>query len=225
MIDIAPNDGRLVRDCPLGEPPQKQDGWIGCAYWKKVGLAVIEYFKSTWRVPPLPTEDHAQTQFLFESIESNGSNAILLPALQYGISAAGGGSYWAVASWYQVGSQTYYTTPVEVSAGDLLVGRIESTIYSTGAVDYHASFANITDESRLAVCNAEELISITVTAVSYNVKLSNSPTWSTVVFYPFHMSHSDGPIAVLPWLPVEGTNGMASVTGDTGPLITVFYPN
>ena len=47
------------------------------------------------------------------------------PVLQWGPSAAGGGNYWAVASWYAdgQGGQAFYSQLVQVSnPGDILVG-------------------------------------------------------------------------------------------------------
>lgn len=64
------------------------------------GSSPISSFATTWKVPAAPTTNHQQTIFLFNSIEPASGNAILQPVLQYGPSAAGGGSYWAVASWY-----------------------------------------------------------------------------------------------------------------------------
>jgi hypothetical protein len=74
VINVAPNDGHADSCSPLGFPlrGQRQDGRVGYAFWRKVDPAVIESFESTWR-------DQAQTQFRFESIEANGSKAILLP--------------------------------------------------------------------------------------------------------------------------------------------------
>ena len=51
-----------------------------------------------WTVPPAPATQNGQTIFLFPGIQN--STMIYQPVLQWGPSAAGGGNYWAVASWY-----------------------------------------------------------------------------------------------------------------------------
>ena len=53
------------------------------------------------RHTPAPATRSRQTIFLFNGIQNTGANfGILQPVLQYGSSAAGGGAFWSIASWY-----------------------------------------------------------------------------------------------------------------------------
>ncbi|KAJ7820546.1 hypothetical protein B0H13DRAFT_2130062 [Mycena leptocephala] len=83
---------------------------------------------TTWAVPAVPTTDHGQTIFYFNALQPNASSAILQPVLQYGPSNAGGGSFWAVASWYVDGTgHAFFTTPVPTSPGVTLDAIIALT--------------------------------------------------------------------------------------------------
>jgi hypothetical protein len=58
------------------------------------------------------------------------STMIYQPVLQWGPgSAAGGGNYWAVVSWYAdgQGGQAFYSNLVTVNPGDTLVGVVTLT--------------------------------------------------------------------------------------------------
>jgi len=95
-----------------------------------------------WTVPSLPATDNDQVLFLFDGLYSTASDATLLPSLQYGTSAAGGGSYWSLVTWYILGDTAFYTTPVKVSVGDSLKGILNMTVVSDTSYYYQASFAN-----------------------------------------------------------------------------------
>jgi hypothetical protein len=59
---------------------REQTGWITFAYWLTFIEPPISSFTSSWTVPAVPTAQHGQTLFLFNSIEN--VNAILQPVLQ-----------------------------------------------------------------------------------------------------------------------------------------------
>jgi len=86
---------------------------------------------ANWVVPPAPTSiaSPAQTDFFFTGLEDiNDVVSILQPVLQYGASTAGGGNYWAIASWNCCpAGNSWYSTLVDVSSGDTIQGTIEST--------------------------------------------------------------------------------------------------
>ena len=81
--------------------PALGSGWITYAYWNNDTGHPLTSFRTTWQVPPAPATQESQTIFLFNGIQNNGTNyGILQPVLQWGSSAAGGGPYWSIASWY-----------------------------------------------------------------------------------------------------------------------------
>ncbi|MGB8382174.1 MAG: hypothetical protein WCG47_13210 [Dermatophilaceae bacterium] len=125
-LRIVDPDGAQVRDCgraqyhpdrrPLhprasrdalrnvsarGAVPALGEGWITYASWTNDTGAPVSRFATTWTVPPAPRTDNGQTVFLFNGIQN--STMIYQPVLQWGPSAAGGGSRWSVASWYADG--------------------------------------------------------------------------------------------------------------------------
>jgi hypothetical protein len=93
------------------ECPALGSGWIAYTYWNNGTGKSITSFKTRWVVPPAPVSNDGQLIYLFNGIQNYGYNyGILQPVLQWGASPAGGGSYWAVASWY-VTSLVQPTTP------------------------------------------------------------------------------------------------------------------
>ena len=78
-------------------------------------------FSTEWVVPPLPQRYSGQLLYYFIGLLPPSFDAIIQPVLQYGVSAAGGGAFWSVGSWYIVGSNAYYTNVTTLPAGTLSV--------------------------------------------------------------------------------------------------------
>jgi hypothetical protein len=149
----------------------------------------------------------------------------LQPVLQFGPSAAGGGSYWAVASWYLVGSQTYYTTPVRVSVGQSLNGVITLTSHSGSSYNYITSFSNVAGTS-LTATGAAQLVWATETLEAYAVTSSSDYPAGSTVFYPINIRTSAGTPSVS-WTAVsDTTDGLITTIntqGATNAKITITY--
>src|SRR5205823_6555965 len=97
------------------------------------------------------------------------SKAILQPVLQWGVSAAGGGPYWSVASWFVDSSgHAFHTTLVPVSVGDVLVGEMLLTRRSENAFTYVAQFQGIAETS-LEIQSADELVWCNETLEAYSI--------------------------------------------------------
>jgi hypothetical protein len=96
-------------------------------------------------VPPAPATSSGKTIFLFNGIQNTGTNfGILQPVLQWGSSAAGGGTYWAVASWYVAsGGQAFHTNLVRVNVGAKLQGIMTQTGSAGALYDYSSTFKGI----------------------------------------------------------------------------------
>jgi hypothetical protein len=165
--------------------------------------------------------------FLFNSIEPASFNAILQPVLQYGPSAAGGGEYWAVASWYLVGAQTYYTSPIQVSVGDSLNGVVSLTSTSSTSFNYVSSFSNV-NSTALTANGAAELVWATETLEAYGVTSSSDYPAGSTVFCDINLSTSSGTPSVT-WSPVsdpdDGLITTVNIQGATGAEITINYPS
>lgn len=83
---------------PTGRVLPLGSGWITYTYWNSPSSTPISYFNTNWTVPPAPATVSGQVLFLFNGLQN--SSYILQPVLQWGVSAAGGGDYWAIANWY-----------------------------------------------------------------------------------------------------------------------------
>jgi len=201
-----------------------ETGWIAYASWYNEGDP-IDYFNTTWFVPDTPAAWDGQTLFYFNSIEPASGDAILQPVLQYGPSAAGGGEYWAVASWYLVGSDTYYTSPIQVNPGDTLDGVITLTSTDGTNYDYVTSFSNIGGTS-LTASNSAQLVWATETLEVYSVEsLDDFPTGSTE-FFDINISTTTGTPS-MSWTCVSDTaDGIDCTVTEDGPInaiITITY--
>lgn len=90
---------------------------------------------ATWTTPPAPAVNDGQTLFMFPGFEDiNDVVTIVQPVLQYGPSTAGGGNYWSLASWNCcISGVTEYSTLIDVSAGDSILGTITSNCTPGGS--------------------------------------------------------------------------------------------
>lgn len=177
---IEPLTGQVVET--LGPVPDEMtipdlgSGWITYASWSNATGTPISRFTTTWTVPPAPETDSGQTVFLFNAIEDAAQDDIVQPVLQWGISAAGGGSYWAIANWYVDNTgHAIYSSLVQVNPGDVLTGIMTLASQTAGAFNYVSSFAGHNDLD-LAVDEIGELIWATETLEAYQISdCSNYP--------------------------------------------------
>jgi len=152
------------------EYPALGSGWIVYAYWNNGTGKSITSFKTRWVVPAAPADDDAQLIYLFNGIQNYGYNyGILQPVLQWGASPAGGGSYWAVASWYVTSlGAAFYTPAVKVNEGDTLTGVMTLTGKSGNLFNYTSAFEGIAGTS-LPVMNIAELLWCNETLEAYSI--------------------------------------------------------
>lgn len=230
LIHIKHNDGSHVRHQGAHVEPHpkraEQSGWVAYADWYNTGSSPISSFTTSWPVPAAPTTYHGQTVFLFNSIEPSAGDAILQPVLQYGPSAAGGGGYWSVASWYLVGSQTYYTPLVKVSPKQVLTGVITLTsITNSTAYNYASEFTGIS-KSKITATGSAQLVWATETLESYGVsQRSDYPVGSTV-FSGIGLKTKAG-VPKVQWSAVsdsaDGLKTTVNTQGATNAKITIQY--
>ncbi|MER5175760.1 MAG: hypothetical protein ABJB76_00280, partial [Candidatus Nitrosocosmicus sp.] len=148
--------------------PSFGSGWITYAYWNNNTGTPISSFTTSWIVPPLPSTQSGQTIFFFNGIQN--STYIYQPVLQWGQSAAGGGDYWSVASWY-VDSSTgpaFHSSLVRVNPGDTLIGIMTLSSQNGASFNYNCVFQGITDSS-LPVQNIQELTWCAETLEAYGI--------------------------------------------------------
>ncbi|KAJ7651394.1 hypothetical protein FB45DRAFT_1051128 [Roridomyces roridus] len=224
---IISSNGTKLFSAPANstEVPQ-QSGWITYASWLNTNSAPISSFTTTWTVPPAPKTFNGQTVFLFNSIEPSSGNAILQPVLQYGPSAAGGGQYWSVASWYVGPSGTYFTPLVRVNPGDVLRGVITLTMHLGNNYSYVSQFTNIPGTA-LSIGGINQLTWATETLESYSVTTESDYPQGTTVFSGINLSLSGGKVANVKWSVAsdvqDGLTTTVNTDGARGAKITVKY--
>jgi hypothetical protein len=103
------------------------NGWLE-AVWAMTNTSYGK-IAATWIVPPAPATAEGQTLFFFPGFEDYADViSIVQPVLQFGPSAAGGGNYWAVASWNCcLNGYAWNSKLLNVSSGDTILGTITST--------------------------------------------------------------------------------------------------
>jgi len=116
-----PNDNVL--------PPS---GWAAYVYDQGSKPSISSY-NGTWPVPPMPADQGAQTLFLFTGLQDSFGLVkdipsvvnIIQPVLQFGPSEAGGGPYWAMASWYvDSAGNAYYSELTQTTSGNTIQGNM-----------------------------------------------------------------------------------------------------
>jgi hypothetical protein len=153
---------------PAEREPAFGSGWITYGSWTNNTGAPVSLFSTNWVVPPAPATQSGQTIFLFNGIQN--SSMIYQPVLQWGQSAAGGGNYWAVASWYAdgQGGPAFYSQLVQVNPGDVLIGVMTLTGQSPSGFSYNCEFRGIANTG-LPVQNIEELTWLIETLECYGI--------------------------------------------------------
>jgi len=171
-LDLASNSVIKLpsEELRFADVPALGSGWISYAFWNNGTGRPVSSFQSTWKVPAAPTTVGSQTIFLFNGIENSGANfGILQPVLQWGPSAAGGGQFWAIASWYVTSSgHAFHTDLIQVSVGDTLLGSMTLTGQSGVRFNYDCEFQGV-PVTRLRIRGIAELQWFNETLEAYGV--------------------------------------------------------
>jgi hypothetical protein len=186
--------GNVARD--PAKVPALGSGWISYASWTNNTGHPVSRFSTTWVVPPAPSTDHGQTIFLFNGIQN--STMIYQPVLQWGPSAAGGGSYWAVASWYVdgQGGPAFHSNLVRVNSGDVLTGVMHLTGQSGTQFSYGCEFTGIANTS-LPINNVQELTWNIETLEAYGIQqCSDYPNTNFTAFTGIDLQTTAGHPAI-----------------------------
>ena len=133
-------------------------GWNAYTRWYNLAGLPVTVFATNWTVPRPPTTSNGQVIFLFNGIEPDDQSRILQPVLQWGVSGAGGGDFWAVASWWVGSTNTdaLFTDLVPVSPGDPLVGLMQQIAEDGQEFSYTCEFDGIAG-TKLTIAGVSEL--------------------------------------------------------------------
>lgn len=136
------------------------------------------------------------------------------------------GCIGAVASWYVVGSQSYYSSLKQVAAGKSLTGVITLTGHTSGNPwKYTSVFSNVSGTS-LKVSSPTELTWATETLEAYSIsKKADYPAGSTV-FSDINIRTKAGTPSVT-WTAhsdaADGITTTVNANGATDAKITIKY--
>ncbi len=128
----------------------KQDGWITYADPQVMisNNKPTTYFAAEWVVPNPPLKKSGQLIYLFVGLggahilpDSNSIAYILQPVLQWGVSPAGGGEYWAICNWLVTNhGQYFHDSLIKVNPGDRLQGIVKRLAKTDSTYVYNSSF-------------------------------------------------------------------------------------
>jgi hypothetical protein len=217
---LMPGNVHLLPGPGLGQ------GWISYADWNNGTGTPISSFKTTFVVPPPPATQSGQLIYLFPGIQN--SFGIYQPVLQWGASPAGGGNYWAVASWYVPYTGTvFHSQVVPVHPNDQLIGLLTLTSSSGSLFNYNCAFQGIANTS-LPLQNIEELTWCAETLEAYQLtKCSDYPnTLYTAMKAIYIQTGSVNPAIV--WTPVTlvadcGQHTIVSSNSSSSGEIDLYY--
>jgi hypothetical protein len=124
------------------------------AVWSNSDSTLISNFEVSWTVPPAPTGDnnddtyHIYNGLGWSVIDANGNSASanLRPMLRWAKPETGGDACWTVASWYLGANSRCSTTPVKVTEGSSITGKITLTSSSSSEYDYKCFFTDSNGE-------------------------------------------------------------------------------
>jgi hypothetical protein len=209
--------------------PEFGSGWITYTGWTNTTGNPISSFSTTWVVPPAPATQNGQTIFLFNGIQN--STMIYQPVLQWGGSAAGGGNYWSVASWYVNGSggAAFHSPLVRVNPGDTLTGVMTLTGQSGGQFSYNCEFQGIADTG-WSIQNVQELTWCIETLEAYGITTcSDYPDTDSTVFRAISIQ-TGASTPALGWTPEDtvtdcGQHAVVASNANPNGEVDLFYRN
>lgn len=151
-------------------PADRTGGWVTWASWRNTTGTPISTFATSWVVPAAPAAQENQLIYLFNGLQNPGGSEILQPVLQWGISGAGGGPFWSVASWHVDSQGHAYCTPATpVNPGDPLTGLMTMTgAFHDGAYNYRCEFQGVAGSVLMAL-GTPELTDAKETLEAYGV--------------------------------------------------------
>jgi hypothetical protein len=105
------------------------NGWVEASNW--IAGSPLGSLSAGFPVPPAPPSNGA-TIFFFPGSEPDDGSTILQPVLQYGTSAAGGGSSWTAASWFCCpAGWSSHSSPIDVKAGDTILATMTASCFGS----------------------------------------------------------------------------------------------
>ena len=169
MATAALSEGPASQVAPKA-PADQAGGWSAWATWNNQTGTSISSFATTWSVPTAPARHDGQLVYLFNGLQDPAGSEILQPVLQWGVSGAGGGNFWSIASWHVDGKGQAFCTPaIPVQPGDKLTGVMtQVAVFNDGTRNYNCQFQGVAGTSLMAL-GLTELTAAEETLEAYGV--------------------------------------------------------
>lgn len=140
LVTFSNGQQETFPPCMAPSPKINTNGWVEAAY----DNTLIKQVSGKYLVPKAPTHNDDQTIFMFTGSENEPQTDIIQPVIQWGSSAAGGGAYWALASWY-VGNNYFVSKLIDINVGDMIYGiQTSSHCNKTGGCDWVITGKDVT---------------------------------------------------------------------------------
>jgi hypothetical protein len=186
-------------------------GWIAYTFWSNPDTTKpITYYSTTWKVPEPPVLISQQTIFLFDGIQDGATSTsyIIQPVLQWGVSAAGGGDFWAETNWFVSGNQAFFGTLVEKGPTTTLQGVIQETATAGGNYTYTSSFVGFPTSNSITATNVPQATWAAETLEAYNVSNSNQQYPNSIDVPMSSIDILEGTThPKITWKPVQAVSG------------------
>lgn len=179
------------------------NGWNTDAYNATSIDKPFTFFSAKWIVPS-PPKASDQLLYLFNALVgmdvlANGNffDHIMQPVLQWGLSPAGGGNYWAICNWYINDQDYFYDSLIVVNPGTILQGVLKQTSSFNGRYSYYSSFYGY--PTGFQIDNLPPLTSAYIALESFNAdRYDEYPTNEKIIFFDIH-AETNIKKPILPW--------------------------
>jgi hypothetical protein len=179
------------------------NGWNTDAYNVTSNDKPFTFFSTKWIVPS-PPKPRDQILYLFNALvgmdvleNGNFFYHIIQPVLQWGLSPAGGGNYWAICNWYVNDQDYFYDSLIVVNPGTILQGVLKQSSSFNGLYSYYSSFYGF--PTGLQVDNLPPLTSTYIALESFNADRSDEyPTNEKIKFFDIY-AETNIKKPILPW--------------------------
>lgn len=137
----------------------------------------------------------------FSAIAPPAIDSIIQPTLQYGVSAAGGGPFWSIATWFITGDTAYVTNLTEVSGSRTLVAFFSNEDEFLGTPTTHFWASGFATD--LALMNVETLevfnVALEVLEITDAIEIANLPNEPTGIEQIFILTEEEVSLLSIPW--------------------------
>jgi len=198
---IVTAEGKSLTFAPCPNPADLTHGPAWKAWTEYNNPSKVTALYGEWKVPPPPTTSEAQILYYWNGVEPEDNSAVLQPVLQYGLTPAGGGNYWGLASWYVSDSDAFVTQLMRVNPGDVVQGdnlilsngswvitggklgttQTVSLVYKPPSNDYTWAY-QVLEAYSVANCQVDYPTTGTIVFENIAVKVNGQsvvPTWNT----------------------------------------------